>query len=469
MTPGEESTSAAADRAYALWKASQIAAPVYEHEVDDEIDIDMDMDQCEHAYDAFKSSLYSNDADNDADNDDMVDDEEDYVYQQDESQCADNDNDNDNGDDEEAPAAPSPSSSPSSSSSAPPLEDSNIFTLAEELRALEEEEMEAAVNTLLQQNPTHPSAAATAAASASSNFPPPSPHQMAQFQTLMNQHYQILLQQTTLVVRSAQENSDDQSTGMECTTLLKRKRGAFFMQGESTDDLADIVDGTVKMLKDLDECRKDSIRSSIQMRRVRAKKDEHSAVNAANAVNELEQGAKEDEGTEGQQEPRLTRSAFLQTLHETDLEGDAKLLAHGFGLALTGATDDDDSSNLNSLDAKTTFGVKGLARLDETLASIEDSLTAYLLKGCSGAGSGAGAGAGAGSGVTLLDSNNIFEEPDVSGMCVCMFACVRACIGCMIASVRASSMICLTRSFLPSLLTAWTSLRNATPSCSCRL
>ena len=71
---------------------------------------------------------------------------------------------------------------------------------------------------------------------------PVTSQQLKQLRRLMSQHYQILLQQAILSVRAAQSQK------------MNRERSEF-LSGETADDLAEILDGAVGMLQDLDQVR----------------------------------------------------------------------------------------------------------------------------------------------------------------------------------------------------------------------
>ena len=78
--------------------------------------------------------------------------------------------------------------------------------------------------------------------------------QVEQLTSLMKQHYQLLIQQAVLSVRAAHglKYSKPKTTNdMYCT--------------ETHEDLAEILDGAIGMLQDLDQNRKDAIRTSIQL------------------------------------------------------------------------------------------------------------------------------------------------------------------------------------------------------------
>mmetsp|Transcript_26214 Transcript_26214/g.28996 ORF Transcript_26214/g.28996 Transcript_26214/m.28996 type:complete len:256 (-) Transcript_26214:232-999(-) len=121
------------------------------------------------------------------------------------------------------------------------------FTIETELGLLMEEDLENAVTTLLSQHPPTPDNL--------SDSPPRTPlrecsrnsvatvslKQLSRLKHLMKRHYQLLVQQAVLSVRAISKKHSHHG-------------------GESADDLADILDGAVGMLQDLDQV---SIYSSI--------------------------------------------------------------------------------------------------------------------------------------------------------------------------------------------------------------
>ncbi len=343
---------------------------------------------------------------------------------------------------------------------------------------------------------THtPSKAAASAATSASKFPTPSHRQIIHLQQLMNQHYQILLQQATLAVRAAHGNKFKAKGGQGSgggggaggggggggsVSGAKRKRQEhFFCCGETADDLAGILDGAVTMLQDLDKNRKDAIRYSIQMSRVNYNKRQKVVVDhghggggggsagtagtggggtvtfgmtkmhgfypaqapsAARAIL-LDDGDRRH-GTSGNgstgatakannneddrvQEGILTRSAFTRTLRESDFAA-AVNPSHGFGIHSGAPRDMSESSN-SKLGSNTTFGVRGLARLDETFAAIDNSLSAQ---------SATDAANGAMHPGTLVrmkpalnrlhDADNIFLEPHHGRACEILLRHARA-------------------------------------------
>eukprot|EP00978_Attheya_sp_CCMP212_P007947 scaffold18479_cov47-Attheya_sp.AAC.1 len=114
-----------------------------------------------------------------------------------------------------------------------------------------------------------------------------------------------------------------------------------FYCGETADDLAEILDGAVGMLQDLDQNRKDAIRNSIQLEAGTMKRRSllPSLAAAAAAATPIT-----TDPEDGGRARRLTRSAFTKTLNEPR---DA---------------------------ISTAFEIKGLSRLYETFATIDNSV-----------------------------------------------------------------------------------------------
>ncbi len=296
---------------------------------------------------------------------------------------------------------------------------------------------------------------ASSSSSSSSTHPIPTEEQVLKLHKLMKDHYQILLQQAVLAVRAAHgnkyhkdtdntisstsnytpytylspqhNNNNNNNNNMASTNnqtaiqnvmyqrsqphqfneMKRKKHHEFFFCGETADDLSMILDGAVTMLQDLDHNRKDAIRYSIQMSNMRRKKRKldlgsgtngfYSTVVNSTDNNTIEDNNDEDEDNDAEEvRGRLTRSAFSRTLQENKWGGDGRILEH---------EDPNQKSNLSSggfsnssafsLEANTTFGVMGLARLDQTFAAIDNSLNAAV-------------------GGTAFGGIDIFDDPDVS-------------------------------------------------------
>lgn len=210
----------------------------------------------------------------------------------------------------------------------------------------------------------------------------PTNAQILQLQKLMSNHYQLLLQEAVLACRAAHSNR---------FKAVKRKRVPdFFFGGETADDLKEIVDGTVTMLQDLEKNRKDAMRFFIQMSRAKKQKVEQSStqkgfypIKAPNALSSEVISHNRNDGRTMHEEQRgwLTRSAFIKTLQETydAFEGTNIVNENAVDVQanlLTDANPASQNQNSNStLGVNTTFGVRGLARLNETFQAIDNSLS----------------------------------------------------------------------------------------------
>jgi len=282
----------------------------------------------------------------------MGDDDEEFKLTDTESDEDDDEEEDDNdeeieqGDQSGAPKS-SPNGKASDLTSPIPLPDIGTEFYSEleaELGSLLEEDLEAAVTTLLgtsQHMAPTPSKAkdfVKASPATPSSESPRTPlkeaarakqtviteAQKEQLASLMKQHYQLLIQQAVLSVRAAHglKYSKPKTTNdMYCT--------------ETHEDLAEILDGAVGMLQDLDQNRKDAIRTSIQLD------------NKGNFSKRSLMPALDSEG-----DRRLTRAAFIKTLQTGQKTNntcfDVKGLCH---LNATFATLDKSSgTDLNILD-----------------------------------------------------------------------------------------------------------------------
>jgi|AntRauTorckE5430_2_1112549.scaffolds.fasta_scaffold03973_1 hypothetical protein len=338
------------------------------------------------------------------------------------------------------------------------------IALEEELGGLLEEDMEAAVNSLLQQDdndggtepgqifqrsppyssPQSDSKSSTTPidthtsniASTVIRFPSPTDRQILHLQKLMNQHYQILIEQSTLAVRAAHGNKfKDNARG----TSKRKRTELFFCSGENPDELAGILDGAVTMLQDLDKNRKDAIRYSIQMRRVRSRMTSNDSAAANTAVVNVNThalypstapsaarailGGTNDEML-NEEQGILTRSVFSRTLRESDWKSEPINPTHGFGTPGAGQLEQHvvvETSNSN-LGASTTFGVRGLARLNETFTAIDNSIKAYSDQGVGVDRSNVQIIPAANG----LDSENIFSDQDHGRACEMLLRYARA-------------------------------------------
>jgi len=305
--------------------------------------------------------------------------------------------------------------------------------------------------------PTSPPKGTTANLSTSAH-PLPTEEQILKLQKLMTDHYQVLLQQAVLAVRAAHGNKynkdgvnsaqylhhqvkngsggvgrggsmGDQSalqSGIYKPFSGTRKRHHdFFFCGETADDLGMIVDGAVTMLQDLDQNRKDAIRYSIQMSRARKRRRrlDHNNNDNSNQDGRLYTTAtsgsmggtgivtdsishNDTDDIEEEQRGWLTRSAFSRTLQENKWGGeelpDFEEASQKSNISTGGY-----SNSALGLGANTTFGVKGLARLDQTFAAIDNSLNAAV-------------------GGTGVGGINIFDEADHGRACELLLRHARA-------------------------------------------
>ena len=259
--------------------------------------------------------------------------------------------------------------------------------LAEELGWLEEEDIEAAVASLLEHSSSKEEAAridpstngegsgsvsdsgrkdttASRAAcgarhserSTSTPFKQKTvvtPDQYKQISSLLQQHYQLLVQQAVLTVRAAHYHRYHRS---------RTDRTDFLSGGETADDLVEILDAAVGMLEDLRQNREDAIRYSLQFKswktpkQRRSKRRKHRRAKRGSTV----RSTKEPSDGCGQtldtthakmgtptSERRLTRAQFQRTLVE---QSKGEKVAH------------------------TVFDIRGLLKLDDTFSLIDKSV-----------------------------------------------------------------------------------------------
>ncbi|KAL3931505.1 MAG: hypothetical protein SGBAC_011274, partial [Bacillariaceae sp.] len=156
--------------------------------------------------------------------------------------------------------------------------------------------------------------------------------QAQQLRHLLTRHYQLLVQQAILGTRAAHVQK-----------LNKEKSD--FLSGETADDLAEILDGAVGMLQDLDQNRKDAIRTSMQLVDSVADSDD-STVSLPGRRSLLSKFAETSNSSHQKQKDRpLTRLAFSQSLRQG-----------------------------GNVPRRTTFDIPGLVKLKETFATIDRSV-----------------------------------------------------------------------------------------------
>ena len=221
----------------------------------------------------------------------------------------------------------------------------------------------------------------------------------------------------------------------------RRRESNFFMGGETQDDLGDILDGAVTMLQDLDQNRKDAIRHFIQMKRLQRSKSRSTShhhagngnigcgggvssssgggggasgglypVNAPTAARSIlvdpeeeEEDSTKIETDESYGRKWLTRSAFQMLQLEnggspSKPNKDERQSENWSGLKST-------NSNYAQCTSNTSFGVKGLARLKDSFAVIDNSLNANT------------AGGMIDSAGIDMDGINVLEQANVRAYC----------------------------------------------------
>ncbi|KAL7580151.1 hypothetical protein ACA910_012907 [Epithemia clementina (nom. ined.)] len=178
-----------------------------------------------------------------------------------------------------------------------------------------------------------------------------SAEQYKQISLLLQKHYQLLVQQAVLTVRAAHYHKYHRS---------RTDRTDFLAGGETADDLVEILDAAVGMLHDLRQNRKDAIRYSLQFnswnikrqcssdqRPQRAEQGETLSLNArlpgSQPVTDIACPSREAPASE----MRLTRSQFHRTLIE---QSKAEQVAN------------------------TVFDIRGLLKLDDTFSLIDKSV-----------------------------------------------------------------------------------------------
>lgn len=157
--------------------------------------------------------------------------------------------------------------------------------------------------------------------------------QSQQLRRLLTSHYQLLVQQAVLAVRAAQMQK-----------IYKEKSD--FLSGETADDLAEILDGAVGMLQDLDQNRKDAIRNSIQLTPARCASRNPLKGRRSLLSKFKESSDNGDNDDLADSDRRLTRAAFSKTLEQNKVVGMKR----------------------------TAFDIPGLMKLKETFATIDKSV-----------------------------------------------------------------------------------------------
>ena len=243
--------------------------------------------------------------------------------------------------------------------------------------------------------------------------------QSQQLRTLMKKHYQLLAQQAILSVRAAHSiksgnNSSASSTAASPTTSSsssvadKKWGGDDFQCGENETDLTEILDLAVGMLQDLDQNRKDAIRTSIQLAmssNASNNVSSHGDLTKTSVVNGTQIG-KSDETNGKQQEqpqhPAARRSLLSQFSEDSQASSSndktkndtSKMLAsqattpsNQGGGRLTRAAFRKLQAQPIVGSKRTAFDIPGLLKLDETFATIDDSVNITTTSSSSSSGS----------------------------------------------------------------------------------
>ena len=275
-----------------------------------------------------------------------------------------------------------------------PLGTNNNFyrELQEELNLLEEEDMEAAVATLLahpgeftshdennekelatteqakahHQEPFQAAAAATTPVAANkavatttaptveagastpireaartSHRVVPTQQQQETLRKLLEQHHQLLLQQAVLAVRSANSHVRRRVVDVPMAVVQSAE---FANAGESGGDLVEVLDSAVGMLQDLEQNRKDAIRSEIQWESSNSNKYAMGS-GAPNRSLQFSEADSTQAAAAAGGDRRLTRAQFTKTLLEQ-----------------------------NNGQARTLFDIQGLSKLNSTFSLIDNSV-----------------------------------------------------------------------------------------------
>ena len=247
----------------------------------------------------------------------MLDDDEEFQFDPDSFDDDDDDDDEEEEEEEQSKQLASPGGNSILLSPLPIWDSDNNspheLSLQEELNLLEEEDMQAAVATLLEhpadnnninnnianewddddsthqedasmaddsvnpavQRPASSMPCTTAVQETATATTPireaaslshrvvPTPDQFNFLRSLLEKHHQLLLQQTVLAVRAA--HSQSRRRVMDYATVQSLATCEFVSGGESGEDLVEVLDSAVGMLQDLDQNRKDAIRSEIQL------------------------------------------------------------------------------------------------------------------------------------------------------------------------------------------------------------
>lgn len=173
----------------------------------------------------------------------------------------------------------------------------------------------------------------------------PSKEQQETLRSLLEGHHQLLLQQAVLAVRAA--NSQRKKLAVDVAIDGPSKSAFVNGDGEAVvvgDDLVEVLDSAVAMLQDLEQNRKDAIRSELQFESVMAKTTRNS-IYAPNRSLSFVESSGTIKARDKSNSRRLTRAQFTKSLLQQ-----------------------------NQGQARTVFDMKGLSKLHLTFTLIDSSV-----------------------------------------------------------------------------------------------
>ncbi|CAB9501747.1 expressed unknown protein [Seminavis robusta] len=169
------------------------------------------------------------------------------------------------------------------------------------------------------------------------------PEQVQRLQTLLNRHYQTLVQQAVLAIQAAHEAK---------TSRVRDKTD--FLSLEAIDDLIQVLDSAVGMVQDLDQNRKDAIRHALQFEESdavqRSRVLDSSEGKVEKVVEKVAPPSQElspmdvCDSAAPRNQRRLTRAAFSKSLQQ------------------------------HASNRKSVFNIKGLQNLQETFQALDRSI-----------------------------------------------------------------------------------------------
>jgi len=168
---------------------------------------------------------------------------------------------------------------------------------------------------------------------------------------LLEKHYQLLVQQAVLTVRAANYHKYHRS---------RTDRTDFLAGGETGDDLVEILDAAVGMLSDLGNNRKDAFRHFLQFK---------SWKRSSKGRSTRDQNHVQDDPSTS--EPPIAapkRALFGETLAARSSNSERRLTRLQFQRTMIEQSTKEQS-------AKTVFDIRGLVKLDETFTLIDKSVS----------------------------------------------------------------------------------------------